>query len=96
LWCFSGEWAAMMETDQAARRPSYKTQVSRYEKHVSLLHEMAEIEKLGGFKTQILNLAESYMKLIESIDRWETPSKGESSSRFLRTGTQPNGKMPQT
>jgi hypothetical protein len=48
---------------------------------------MAEIEELDGFKTQILNLAEGYIKLIESIDRWERSLENKSSSSDLRTGT---------
>jgi hypothetical protein len=77
---------AMMETDESARLSRYKTRVSRYEKNVALLREMAEIEELDGFKTQILNLAESYMKLIESIDRWKTSSENESSSPVFADG----------
>jgi hypothetical protein len=70
-----------------ARRSRYKTGVSRYEKNVALLRDMAEIEELDGFKTQILNLAEGYIKLIESIDRWERSLENKSSSSDLRTGT---------
>jgi hypothetical protein len=54
--------------------------MSRYEKNIALLHKMAEAEELDGFKTQILNLAESYVRLIESIDRWRTSLGNKSSS----------------
>jgi hypothetical protein len=80
LWCFSGAWAAMMETDEKARLSRYKTRVSRYKKNVAVLCKMAEIEELDGFKTQILNLVESYVRLIESIDRWKTSLENKSSS----------------
>jgi hypothetical protein len=75
-----GVWTALMETDEDVRASRYKTRVSRYEKNIALLHKMAAAEELDGFKTQILNLAESYARLIESIDRWKTSSENKSSS----------------
>jgi hypothetical protein len=75
--------AAMMETDKGARMARYKARVSQYKKNVTLLRQMAETEELEGFKAQILNLAESYMKLIESIDQWKTSLEVKSSSSDL-------------
>lgn len=75
-----------METDESARKPRYKTRVSRYEKNVALLRDMAETEELDGFKTQILNLAEGYIKLIESIDRWEKSLENKSLSADFADG----------
>jgi hypothetical protein len=69
-----------METDEDVRTARYITRVSRYKKNVALLRKMAEVEELDGFKTQILNLAESYVRLIESSDRWKTSSENKSSS----------------
>jgi len=69
----------MMQIDEDAR-------LSRYKKNIALLREMAEIEELDGFKTQILNVAESYMKLVESIDWWETSLKNKSSSAAFVAG----------
>src|SRR5262249_39895394 len=88
--------AGVMEIDEDARRARYKTRVSRYEKNIVLLREMAEIEELDGFKTQILNLAESYVRLIESIDRWEGVWRINLHCRLLPTGTLSSGEMRQT
>jgi hypothetical protein len=44
---------------------------------------MAEIEELDGFKAQILSVAESYVKLIESIERWIESLENKSSSSDL-------------
>ena len=64
-----------MEIDGNARRSRYKTRVSRYQKNVAVLRKMAEIEELDGFKAQIINLAESYVNLIGSIERWKSLRK---------------------
>jgi hypothetical protein len=73
----------MMEADEKARMSRYKVRVPRYKKNIALLRKMAEIEELDGFKAQILSVAESYVKLIESIERWIESLENKSSSSDL-------------
>ena len=72
-----------MKTDENARMSRYKKQVFRYKKNVAVLRKMTEIEELEGFKAQTLNLAGSYVKLIESIDGWKTSLENKLSSDLV-------------